>query len=145
VLILRPEQIQRMRAEGTHARCYFGGKSKSSNATSNIDARVVGGEGSINQSQTVTGSGNTISTTDHGAVSGSLALALKGVEQAGELARETQAATGSLLSGALEMVGEQQQQHSQALENIKGNDVRTLVIAGLAVVGIAAATLLRKG
>jgi hypothetical protein len=122
------------------------------NQTDQFDMRVVGGDGSVN----VSGSDNVISTTDHGAVSGSIGLArdtvgrgfdlaLRGIETSHEFARESQAATGGLLDGALKMVGEQQQQHSQALENIKGNDVRTLVIAGMVVFGIAAVALFKRG
>lgn len=125
-------------------------KSTSSSTTNNnLDARVVGGDSSVNQSLHlgVSGRQNTVhmSTTDHGAVAGSLALALRGVEGAQQLAREATAAQGGLFDGALKMAGEQQQQTLDVIEKIKTSDVRTLVITGLAVVGLAAAMYFRKG
>lgn len=139
-------QLRRMCASPMGGRPQFGGDSSSSQTTNNTDARVVGGENSQNASVVGNSGPVSITSTDHGAVAGSLQLALKGVEGAQATARETIAATGGLLDGALRMVGEQQQQHSQALENIKGSDVRTLVIAGMAVVGVVGLGLLqRKG
>lgn len=141
--------------------------SVSTSLTQNIDGRVVAGEKSSPRVNTTTGDGNlvggegsniasthahvggvnnaiNITSTDHGAVSGSLALALAGVEGAQKLARETQQATGGLLDGALRMVGEQQQQFTAAVENIKTSDVRTLIMVGMAVVGIAAAFAFKR-
>lgn len=125
----------------------MGGLSKSSSSSSSQDGRVVVGEGGQNTSATVSGKNNKVNltSTDHGAVAGGLALALKGVEGAQKLAGETIAANGSLLEGSLKMAAEQQEKTTQALENIKGNDVRVLIIAGLAVVGIAASQMLKRG
>jgi len=119
----------------------LGGSSKSSQSSSNTDARISGGDGSINLSAS---SNNRIRVTDHGAVAGALELAKAGVEQANANAREATAAQGSILEGSLKMAGEQQQAFTQAVENLKGSDVRVLVVAGLAVVGVTAATILRK-
>lgn len=127
---------------------YFGGsKSKSSQATKNIDARVVGGESSLNTSQVIDASGGSrvrITSTDHGAVSKSLDLAIKGVEGANTTTRQVIEAQGSLLNGALKMSGEQSQKLADTVENLKGNDVRVLVVAGLAVVGVTAAMLFKR-
>lgn len=119
-------------------------KSSSKNTTNNTDARVVGGDDSLNTSLHVSGTRNLVTTTDHGAVSGSLTLALRGVEGAQSLAREAQAAQGSLLEGALKMSGAQNEHFASTIEKIKTSDVRTLVIAGLAVVGLAAAMYFRR-
>lgn len=127
---------------------FFGGSSKSSQATKNIDARVVGGDASVNTSQVIDASGGSrvrITSTDHGAVSKSLELAKAGVEGANTTTRQVIEAQGSLLSGALKMAGEQSQQLTDTVENLKGNDVRVLVVAGLAVVGVTAVMLFKKG
>jgi hypothetical protein len=126
---------------------FFGGSSKSSQATKNIDARVVGGESSVNTSQVIDASGGSrvrITSTDHGAVSKSLDLAMAGVEGANTTTRQVIASQGSLLEGALKMSGEQSQKLASTVENLKGNDVRVLVVAGLAVVGVAAVTLIKR-
>lgn len=127
--------------------CAFGGDSTTqvSTPTTNLDARVVGGDSSTNASV----AGNTgpvnISTTDFGAVDGSLKLALAGIEHANDLAKQTVASQGGLLTGALQMAGAQNQAFSGALENVKTSDVRVLIIAGLAVVGLVGVQLLKKG
>jgi hypothetical protein len=127
-------------------RLMFGGDSESvSNPiTKNTDARVVGGENSSNASVNDNQGVVSITTTDHGAVDGSLRLALAGVEGANKLATQTVAANGSLLSGALKMAGDQNQAFTSAVENIKTSDVRVLVIAGLAVVGLVGFQFLKK-
>jgi hypothetical protein len=91
----------------------------------------------------IKGDGNTL--TDFGAVSDSLALALRGVELANSTAADISSQTTTLLGGALTMVGEQQQQFTDAVEKIKTSDVRVLIIASVAVVGVVAFIALRKG
>lgn len=115
-------------------------KSNSQTFTENADLRVVGGDNSLNTSQKidVSGSSNTITATDFGAVSGSLKLALQGVEGAQRTASQAIESTGGLLSGALDMVGRQQKEFTSAVENIKTGDNRALIVVGMAVVGIAA-------
>lgn len=110
------------------------GNSKSANETNNQDASVVGGEGSTNSSQLITGSNNTV--TDHGAVSQSMQLALAGVQGAQQLAQQAQAAQGTILTGALKTVSDQQAGFTSALENIKTSDVRVLIIAAIAAVAL---------
>ncbi len=110
------------------------GNSKSANETNNQDASVVGGEGSTNSSQLITGSNNTL--TDHGAVSMSMQLALAGVHSAQQLAEQAQAAQGTILTGALKTVSDQQSGFTSALENIKTSDVRVLIIAAIAAVAL---------
>jgi hypothetical protein len=119
----------------------LGGSSKSQQQTSNTDARVVGGDNSVNLSGS---SNNRIKVTDHRAVSKSLDLAMAGVEGANTTTRQVIEAQGSLLEGALKMSGEQSQKLADTVENLKGNDVRVLVVAGLAVVGVAAVTLIKR-
>lgn len=122
----------------------FSSKSSSSSTTTNTDARVVGGDESSNVSVNNNAGPVSLTTTDHGAIAGSLTLALKGVEGAQQIAREAQAASGGLLEGALRMSGEQQQQFTSAIENIKTSDVRTLIVVGMGVVGVVAVVLLRR-
>lgn len=126
--------------------CRFGGsESSSSQTTNNTDARVVGGDDSQNASVTGNTGPVSITSTDHGAVNASLAVALKGVEEASKLARETTAANGGLLDGALRMSQAQNDKFASALENLKGSDNRTLQLVGFTVVGLAAVMLFRKG
>jgi len=128
------------------ALCAFGGDSSStvSTPTTNVDARVVGGDLSSNASINNNSGPVNLMTTDHGAVDGGLRLALAGVEGAQRIASETVAANGTLLSGALKMAGDQQQGFTDTVSAIKTSDVRVLVIAGLAVVGLASVKLLKK-
>jgi hypothetical protein len=216
------------------ARLYFDGggagnsQSTSNTMTENTDLRVVGGANSSNSSLQVDGSGNTIEQVDHGAVSGGLALALRGVEGAQTIAKVALASTGGLLDGvlrntagmntqliassgdivsdalsttrgvvgdvlrnsndqgrdlisttrsllgdalsgtnllardamshsntlansALSITGQQSQsfadqarQFTESIKDIKTSDVRVLVVAGLAVVGLGAVMLFRK-
>lgn len=126
--------------------CAFGGDSSSTQTSENNDQRVVGGDNSTNYSEKYSaGSNSVITSTDHGAVKGGIDLALKGVEVANQTAQQVIASNGTLLDGALRMVGNQQQQFTSTLENLKGNDVRVLVVAGLGVVAIAAVFAFKKG
>ena len=123
----------------------LGGDSESSSTTKNQDQRVVGGDSSVNQSISLDGSNNRLTVTDHGAVSGALSLALRGVEESATLAKETQAATGNILDGALRMVGEQQAGFVNTVETIKTADQKVLVGVGLAVVGLVAVSVFKRG
>jgi hypothetical protein len=119
------------------ARLSFGGDSEAVTTTKNTDARVVGGEGSSNASVNDNQGTVSIMSTDHGAVDGGLKLALAGVEGANRITGQVIASQGGLLDGALKMAGAQNAAFSSAIENIKTSDVRVLVVAGLAVVGLA--------
>lgn len=133
------DQRERARCSRLGSRLYFGGDSDSTQQTSNTDARVVGGEGSSNASIVGNEGSVSVTTTDHGAVSGSLALAMRGIEGANSTTREALASTGGLLEGALRNSGQQAQAFTDTIKDIKTSDVRVLVIAGLAVVGLGAA------
>lgn len=92
----------------------------------------------------ITGSNNT--TTDYGAVSDSLALALRGVELANTNVQQTNTSTAGILSGALSMVGKQQTEFTSAVEKIKlGNSDSMLIVVGLAVLAVGAVAIFRKG
>lgn len=121
----------------------FGGSSSSENTTKNIDTQVGASENG--QAVGVSGDGNTITFTDQGAVKGALDMALKGVEGAYNFAQQAQASQGSLVTGALQNAADQQAKFASTIENIKTSDVRVLIISGLAVVGIAAVMLAKKG
>lgn len=121
----------------------FGGGSSSENTTKNIDTQVGASENG--QAVGVSGDGNNITFTDQGAVKGALDMALKGVEGAYNFAQQAQASQGSLVTGALQNAADQQAKFASTIENIKTSDVRVLIISGLAVVGIAAVMLAKKG
>ncbi|HWH83463.1 MAG TPA: hypothetical protein VNU71_14625 [Burkholderiaceae bacterium] len=133
------------------------GPSTTDQTTETNDMRVVGAEGSINTSTKIdiAGSGNTLMTTDHGAVAGSLqlagdtvhdafALTLAGIDKANAITSQTVAANGTLLTGALKMSADQQEQTIDTIKDLKSADVRTLAMVGIAVVGLAAVTLFKK-
>lgn len=134
----------------------IGGSSKSSSSQTNIDGRITAGNESVAVSVSG-GNGNSITatTTDFGAVSKSLDLAMKGVDSVTGVAQQTidksfglaqraSSDAGSILSGALNSMAGQQEQFANALENIKAGDARPLVYVGLAVVGLVAVVLITK-
>jgi hypothetical protein len=128
----------------------------------NNDGRVVGGDSSSNASITgdVGGSVNIVAT-DHGAItagaataSKSLDAAMQGITTLGDVAKQSvksgadlsaqaMANSNTMMSGALSAVREAQADFTSTMENVKSSDVRVLVVAGLAVVGIAATKLLK--
>lgn len=132
------------------------GPSSTSSKTETNDMRIAGGNGSINTSSKydVSGSSNNITFTDHGAVAGALAmagdtvnqgmaLALHGIDGANQIATQTVAANGNLLTGSLKMAADNQQQTLTTIKDLKSADVRVLAMVGIAVVGLAAATIFK--
>lgn len=124
---------------------FGGGNSSSSQTTNALDASVTAGQQSTNTSVGIQGSGNVVTSTDYGSVSKSLDLAFKGIELAHQQASEVQASSGGLVEGALATVKQQQQQYASTIENIKTSDVRTLILSGMAVVGIVALMAFKRG
>ncbi len=113
-------------------------KSNSTQTTTSIDGRVVGGDSSTNLSL----NGNTgpvsITTTDAGAIHDSLALALAGVEGAN-------ATAAAATSGAISAVQQGQAQFTSAIEQIKTGDKTTkVVVIGAVVAAVAIAYAMRK-
>ena len=154
---------ERMRARG-HQRACFGGDSQSqaNQSTSMTDARVTGGNGSLN----ISGDGNTVNTssTDHGAVlagadlsknalnlAGAVtAIALLSAEeqqrqtrqametatkQQNAIAMEAMSATGDAFGSALSQL-------DKAYETAKAGDQRVTSMVAMAVIGLAAITVL---
>lgn len=121
------------------------GPSASSQTTESNDMRVVGAEGSVNTSQKldVSGANAAITFTDYGAVANSLQLAMKGIEGAQQTTQLALASTGGLLDGALKRAGDQSSEFTDTIKDIKTSDVRVLVVAGLAVVGLGAVMLFK--
>lgn len=119
------------------------GNSDSVNDTANNDARITGGNGSTNSSMVITGGTNTL--TDHAAVSQSIGLALRGVESLQAVATQAQGQVSGLLDQALGNSKAQNAAFSSALENVKTADTRALAFGALAVVGLVAVFLFRKG
>jgi hypothetical protein len=114
--------------------------SSSKSSSQAYDQRVVGGDDSVNLSANVSGTGNSIEVTDRGAVQDSMALARAGIEAVERSAGASTAAAQGMFSGVLD----QQREAIAAVKDAASKDTTTLVIAGLAVVGLAAATMLRK-
>lgn len=112
------------------------GNSKSANDSRAYDLSAGGGDGSTVNSNATVVTGGTVTMGDYGAISQAMKLALAGVEGANKIASDTQAAQGGLFAGALSMAAEQNKQFASTLENIKTSDVRVLIVAGLAVVGM---------
>lgn len=120
--------------------------SSSTSETNSKDASFVAGNNSTNNVShlDVKGSGNTVTATDHGAVSGGLALAMKGIEGAQQLAQQAQGQTGDLMAGIFKEHASQSANLTQAVVDLKTSDTRTLVIAGMAMVGIVAFQFLKS-
>lgn len=121
-------------------------KSQQTNQTTSTDASVVGAENSINTSShlKVDGSNNVITQSDYGAVAGGLKLALAGIEGANTVALTAQQQTSDLMSGIFKQNAQQASNLTSAVVDLKTSDVRTLVFAGLAVVGLVAVQLFKK-
>lgn len=113
-------------------------KSSSTQTTTSIDGRVVGGDSSTNLSLNGNSGPVQITTTDAGAVHDSLQLALAGVEGANATAQ-------GVASGALSAVQQGQAQFTSAIEQIKTGDKTTgMVVAGFVAVAIALAYVFHK-
>ena len=131
---------------------FIGGSSSSKSSQTTIDGRITAGNESVAVSVSG-GNNNTINatTTDFGAVSKSLDLAMKGVDnitgvanQSLNLAQKASSDAGSILSGALNSMTGQQEKFVGALENIKAGDARPLIYVAIAVVGLVAVVLITK-
>lgn len=135
---------------------FIGGSSSSKSSQTTIDGRITAGNESVAVS--VSGGGDNVinaTTTDFGAVSKSLDLAMKGVDnitgvatqtidRSFDLAQRASSEAGSILSGALNSMTGQQKEFANALENIKAGDARPLVYVGLGVVALVAVVLITK-
>ena len=120
-----------------------------------VDGRITAGNDSVAISL-ANSQNNTVNatTTDFGAVSSSLNLALKGVESMTDVAKTTVGAAtrandqaGSILSGAIQSMSSQQKQFTAALENIKAGDARPLMYVSIGAVALVAVFMFasRKG
>lgn len=121
----------------------FGGDSSTSSKTEIADMRVVGGDGSTNQSVKV-GDRSTVTMTDHGAVSAGMALGTQAIDAAAKSAAGTMATGASMFDGALTAVSKANEQLADAYQQGQAGDQTTLKIAGFVVVGLAAALLLPR-
>lgn len=141
MIVYTPQHLARMRTQGSATRCHFGGDSSSTQQTSNTDARVVGGDTSTNVSAAISGTGNTLQLTDRGAVHDSMSLAKAGIESQERVVSTVIDNNASMLAGVLD----QQRAFADTVKGVATKDTSTIILAGLAVVGLAAATMLRKG
>lgn len=139
--------IEKRRALG-HMRPCFGGDSSTASTTNIFDKRVVGGDGSTNLSADVSGT-LVMNQTDHGAVSGGVALGTQAIDAATKAAAGTQASAQSMFKDALATVKTTQESAigavNQANERLtdayqqgQAGDQTTLKYAGFIVVGLAA-------
>lgn len=115
--------------------------SESSNQTTNTDSRVVSGDNSnILNATGNTISGSTINVTDQGAVAGAIDLAKTSVNSNVTVTQAALGTTKEVFADALEGV-------QDAYSTAKAGDQKIVSIAGLAVIGIAAAALIanRRG
>ena len=130
------------------ARIYGGGggggssSSSTTNNTYNTDARVAGGDDSTNVS--INGNSNTPInltniSTDNGAVAGALDLARTSITSSQTVASASMGTTKATFESALDGV-------TDAYSTAKAGDQKIVAIAGMAVVGLAAAAIImRKG
>ncbi len=87
------------------------------------------------------GMGNTINMLDQGAVSKSLDLAFRGVEQANATTQAVVQQSGSLLAGIFDASNSTTKQLGAAVETIKTSDLRAM---GFALVGLVAVAWIWK-
>jgi hypothetical protein len=128
---------EKRRALGHH-RPHFGGDSSTSSKTDIRDMRVVGGDNSTNLSANL-GEKSTmnVQVTDHGAVSGGLALGTQAIDAAARSAEATAATGASMFEGAVAAV-------EKAYQSGQAGDQVQLKYAGFVVVGLAAVLLLPR-
>jgi hypothetical protein len=115
--------------------------SESTNQTTNTDSRVVSGDNSNILNATGNEINNsTINVTDHGAVAGAIDLAKTSVNSNVTVTQAALGTTKEVFADALEGV-------QDAYSTAKAGDQKIVSIAGLAVIGIAAAALIanRRG
>lgn len=122
----------------------FQSETTSTQQTDNVDGRVVGGDASSNISAANNSGTLNITALDGGAISQSMALAMKGVEGAQAITAQTIDQNASLLQGVVTATREGQEQFASALESVKTADTRMLAFGALAVVGLAAAKVWGK-
>jgi hypothetical protein len=81
------------------------------------------------------GAGNTVNILDQGAVSKSLELAYRGIDQANATTQAVVQQSGSLLAGIFDASNSTTKQLGSAVETIKTSDLRAM---GFALVGLVA-------
>lgn len=133
-------------------RLYLNSSKSSTGGQTTVDGRITAGNDSVAISlANANNSTVNATTTDFGAVAGSLNLALKGVESMTDIAKTTVGAAtkandqaGSILSGAIQSMSSQQQQFTSALENIKAGDARPLMYVAIGAVALVAVFMFAK-
>lgn len=111
----------------------FDSSSTSTQATSNTDARVVGGDGSVNISST-----GSITMTDAAAVHEAFGFAESVAADAFDMASASQIETGKTVKDALGQV-------SSAYSTAKAGEQKIFAGAALAIVGVVAVIAFKKG
>lgn len=110
---------------------------RTANTTNNTeitDSRVVGGDASINLS--ANDSTVRLSMTDHGAVTGGLALGGEAITAAVKLADNTNATAGNMFAGALDAIENANDRLSLAYQSGQAGEQVGLKYAGFIVVGL---------
>jgi len=104
------------------------------------------GDGAQTSVARIEGSSNVVNMLDAGAVSNSLALALKGVELANEQASAAQTRSGQLLQGVFDAQNSTTKQLASAVESVKTADLKTIGLGALAIVAAVVGIIyMRKG
>lgn len=126
---------ERRRALGHHRAC-FGGSSSTESKSEIIDARVVGGNDSLNLSSQ--NSSVSVITTDQGAVAAGMTLGTQAIDAVTKAAANTNATSSELFKGALGAVSDANERLALAYQSGQAGDQTQLKYAGFVVVGLAA-------
>jgi hypothetical protein len=125
------------------------GNSKSSNTTQNTDNRLAVGDGG--QTIAIPGTVSNLTLSDMGAISAgsataskALELAIMGMEQANKTAQTALVSTGGIMAGVTSSNADTMSTYASSIEKVKTSDVRTLIYAGLGVIGLAAVMMFGK-
>jgi len=117
-----------------------GGNSSSSASTTNIDQRVVGGDGSTNISLQ---SGNTVTLTDGGSVQASFGFARDALKGAFDFATGSATKSQQVLASALEGVAKSSENVADAYKTSKAGEQKVLVAVGVLIAGVVGIAALR--
>ncbi len=108
--------------------------SSSNQTTTNVDKRLVGGEGSIG----ISGDNSSVTLVDAGAVSASFGFAREALKNAIQVAASSATETADTATAALDKV-------KDAYSEAKAGEQKVLVGVGVIVVGVIAVAALRGG
>ncbi len=117
-------------------------KSDTSTSTTNIDARVAGGDGSINVSNPQGGS-LTLTLTDAGSIGASFGFARDALKNALDFAGAAGVRESNIVGEALEKFQKSEAQLADAYATAKAGEQKVLVGVAIAIVATVAVAALR--